>query len=586
MLTAGLLCSPWVAADDAPSTEQAVAAWITADAWVRTGEVPPAESEKAQVPLSGVEAVSIVLRLGGRIVAVGEDAEGGPEMLRRATGRLLSECSATLRQRWPEAMHDALRRQSLLEIDLAGPAEPLLGSTFAEAAAAIDPGRDALAFRRGNRWARAYPGRLLAAGLAGDPATTFGRLATETGLPRGAGLPELLALDSIGVYRMPTVRLGQFESGGLPEPLIRQEPEGNAPTVDASGVRTLAADLLRHLQRQRHESAAPGAENLEGQTRGLGLRGDHDPISGRHDPFTAPPLAQAIAVLAATRLAEADEDLAPVAGPFARQLLADLARVDPIEASPLESLEALAVVSIAAALDPTLAAEDAATAALVDAADDAIGRAIRPEAFESLTPGLKAIVAAAAASNPGVHGAEGTTERLNAAWNVCDDTTRVGLMPWFAWAARQAPDAGDLAGELDRFRTRLLELQIERSSALDPAEDLLGGFDLERGPRPRSDARSVLPGLGLAIMLADGDLTPRSADANDLQTLRRSIVSQREVLGFLQRLAVSSLAAATLPHGDIARGGIRDAAWDSRQSIMVQAIALWWLAECIDSGLP
>ena len=121
---------------------------------------------------------------------------------------------------------------------------------------------------------------------------------------------------------------------------------------------------------------------------------------------------------------------------------------------------------------------------------------------------------------------------------------------------------------------------------MDPAEDLLGGFDLERGPRPRSDARSVLPGLGLAIMLADGDLTPRSADANDLQTLRRSIVSQREALGFLQRLAVSSLAAATLPHGDIARGGIRDAAWDSRQSIMVQAIALWWLAECIDSGLP
>ena len=588
-----------------PDSEQAVTAWLTADAWVREGRVPPAGSDPAQVALDGVEALSLTLRLDGRVVASG-DAEGGDgEMLRRAAGRLLSECAAHLRSRWPESMHDRLRGDALLDVELAGPAEPLLGSTFAQAAASVEPGIDALAVRRGDRWARAFPGRLLAAGLAGDSATSFGRLATETGLPRGASLQDLLELDSVGLYRLPTIRLGQLEPRGLPQTLLRHGPVAASPPMDAAAARELAESLLGHLRRRSHASAGVELSKPagDGPPTGLGLRGDHDPISGRHEPFVAPPLVQALAVLATTRLAAVDPALQPSASNSARRLFADLARVDPIEVSPFEMPEVLAVVAIAAALDPGLAELDGDAAALVAAARASVAESGRPENFESLSPGRQAIVVAAAATlaarergraddGVGVPSPLQTeiSERLRTTWAGCDQAIRVGLLPWFAWAATRLPDGGGLAAELDRFRTELADLQIAPVSPTtsDPpiAADLVGGFDLEQGPRPRADARSVLPALGLALMLADETLTPRSAAPSELASLRFAIASQRLALEFLRRSMATREAASRLPHGPNAIGGIRDAPWDAGQSAMVQVLALWWLAERLGSGLP
>lgn len=594
-------------ADDLPGSAQAVTAWIAADDWIRTGALPQSGSENARVPLGDVEAISLMLRLDGRVVATGEADGGDDEMLRRATGRLLSACAANLEARWPEEMHEELRRMALLEVELAGPARPLPGSTFARAAASVDPGLDTMAVRRGDRWARAFPGRLLAAGLAGDPATTLGRLATETGLPRGASLRELLGLDSVGLYRLPTIRLGQLESGGVPAILVGLDPSGMPGRVDRAAVRELAAGLLEHLQRRLHPDALRVAEDvaedatdrIDGPS-GLGLRGDHDPISGRHEPFVAPPLPQAIAVLSAVRLASADAALAPEATSLARRLLIDLSEVDPIETPPFDRLDALAAITIAAELAPTLAEDDEDAAALVALARDSVEDAMREEVFETLSPGLQAIVVAAAATRarPGPEAssepsrdADETARRLQDAWARTDEAARVGLLPWFAWAATRLPDAGGLATELSAFRTRLLQLQIGAASDEDSpgaavAEDRLGGFDLEQGPRPRADARSVLPALGLALMLADAQVTPRDGEAAQLDALRSTVASQGLALRFLQRSIVSPEAASRLPHGTFAAGGVRDAPWDPRQSTMVQALALWWLAECLASGLP
>lgn len=572
-----------------PSSEQAVAAWLAADRWVREGQVPPAGSENARVSLDGVEAVSLLLRLGGRVVA-SADAEGGDEeMVRRATGRLLSACAASLRDRWPDEMHDGLRRDALLEVELAGRAEPLLGSSFAEAADSIDPGIDTLAVRRGDRWARAFPGRLLATGLAGDPAATFKRLASDTGLPRGASLRELLALDSIGLYRLPTIRLGQLKPRSLPVLLLRQDSATLTGPMDTAAIAELATGLLGHLERRLHETPPDDGDAANGRPAGLGLRGDLDPISGRHEPFVAPPLPQALAILAATRLAHAEATLAPAATALARRLLVELAAVDPIESPPLDHLDALAAIAIATELDPTLAAHDKAASNLAAAAEAAVGEAMGGEIFETLSPGLRAIVVAAAATGADRRGNAGeVARRLQGAWAGTDQAMRVGLLPWFAWAAARLPEDGGLGPELDRFRTRLLELQVTPSTegTPTPAEDLVGGFDLDRGIRPRADARSVLPSLGLALMLADEDLTPRSDDAAERSVLGGTIASQRTALGFLARLTVASNALSRLPHGEDAEGGVRDAPWDPRQSTVVQALSLWWLAECLASGLP
>lgn len=577
---------------DAPSSETAVTAWLAADRWVRDGQVPPSGSENAEIPLQGVEAISMALRLDGRIVASG-DAEGlDADATRRATGRLLAELSAALASRWPDEMHDAVRRQALLEIDLAGAPEPLLGATFGAAAASIDPGLDTLAVRRGDRWARAFPGRLLSSGLAGDPAATLARLATETGLPRGADLRELLRLDSVGLYRMPTTRLVQPRPGAMPEIAIRYDSATPSGPIGQGEIRRLASDLLGHLGRCLHPDRPVPSSSGEAPPSGLGLRGDLDPIAGRHEPFAAPPLAQAVALLAATRLAEADADLAPAAVDLAERLMDDLGVVDPIEANPLDSPEALAAVAIAATLRPSLADRSPDTEAFVAAAVDAVEAATRPETFDTLSPGRRAILAAAAATLAAAGDAaadpadrlDDAGRLLQRAWSTCDPTARVGLLPWFVWAASRLPDSGGLGEPLEAFRDRLGELQLESIPIV--AEDLVGGFDLEQGPRPRADARSVLPGLGLAMMLADGDLTPRSADPKDLETLRDAIASQRRALGFLRRSTATAASATRLPRAEHAPGGVRDAPWDPRQSTMVQAIALWWLAECLASGLP
>lgn len=574
----------------APTTAQAVEAWLTADRWVRSGEVPAVGTDAASLALPDVEAVSLLLRIDGRVVATGEADAIDDEALRRATGRLLAALAATLQRRWPEPMHDLLREQALLEIELAGSPVPLLGASFDEAAALCEPGLDTLAVRRGSRWTRAFPGRLLASGLAGDPASALSRLATETGLPRGATLEQLVTLDSIGLYRLPTIRLGQTRAGGLPEPLERMETPGFAGVVDRAAIRSLASGVLEHLHRQLHDPAE--AVDGAGPSAGLGLRGDFDPISGRHDPFVAPPLAQALVLLAATRLADADETLAPRAIDLATRVIGDLADVDPIEITPDETLEALAAVSIAISRRPALCEVSPAVTELCAAAIEATTAAAAIETAESSTPGVRAIVAASLASHlDDIVDAPSREERrraavrlLEEAWAASSPAMRVGLLPWFVWAAPTVSDASAVVGELARYRDRLHELQIESSP--DHPEDLVGGFDLEQAARPRADGRSVLPGLGLAMMLADDRLTPRETTPEALASLRIAIRSQRRALEFLRNLVVSPTAAGLLPEGEIALGGVRDAPWDPRQSTMLQAMALWWLAECLDSGLP
>ena len=578
-----------------PSSETAVEAWLAADSWIRSNGVPSAGSGNAAVPLEDVEAVSLTLRLGGRVVAIGEDDAGGPEMLRRATGRLLAEFATGLRSNWPEAVWEDLRDEALLEMELAGASEPLLGATFADAAASVDPGVHGLAVRRGDRWSRAWPGRLLASGLAGDPASTLRRLATDIGLPRGATLRELLALDSIGLYRTPVVRLAQFEPGGLPEMVRRGDRAASPRPMDAAAARDLAERLLGHLQGRLHEDRRRNDGDGSAPPLGLGLRGDFDPISGRSDPFAAPPLPQALAILAATRLAAAEDDLAPTASAFARRLARDLAIVDAIETPPTDAPESLAALAIAASLDPTLAEASSEVSGLFATAARVVRDRTRGADFAELSPGRQAIFAAAAATlatgsaprvvdaGDGRGGADSQADaaaRLREAWEAAEPSARIGLMPWYAWAASRLPEGGGLAPDLAAFESRLAGLRIESD------DDLAGGFDFEQAMLPRADARSVLPGLGTALLLSDSDLVPRTPDPEHLDRLRRTIASQRRSLEFLRRLSISEEAAARLPHGGPAVGGVRDAPWDVRQSTMVQAIALWWLAERLDSDLP
>lgn len=571
-------------APDAPDAATAATAWVAARSWIDEGAVPAEGSENAAVSLAGVRAVSVILRVGGQVVATSEEFASDPEALRRTMGRAIARLAEHAATNWPPDLAPVLRRQVTLEVDLLGEPESLLGATFSLAAEQVEPGAEGLALRRGDRWFVASPGRLLATNLAGDPERTLRGLAKEAGLP-GLELDELVRLDSIGLYRLPATRLAQFRPDADPVEVLRSRPLEPRRGADAALVESMASGLLAHLEAsllRADRPAAEGATEVDSPS-GLGLRGDYDPVADRSRPLVAGPLEQAMVVVALARLAAVSPTHAEAARSLAGRLLADLAVVDAVEDPLASSPEALAAVALAASLDSRLAG--AAPPALLAQAQNLVRAvALDAAAFESLPAGRRAIVAASLAAMHRGGEDVGTVEevraRLAAAWRATDPAVRLGLLPWFALADRASPGAIP-PQELQVARDRLLEIQID-----DPSSDLDGGFDLAEGAVPRADARSLVPATGLAIMLGEARLTPIGGEGSSRDAFRRAASAQRRAIRFLAQLAVREPFEGTWRNPTAARGGVSAATWDARQGVLTEAMATWLLAESIAAGVP
>lgn len=541
--------------------------------------MPDPTSENAAVPLEGVAAVGVILRLNGSLVAAGEDHTPDPGMLRRAVGRALAEFAAHPANEWPEALRESLGPSLELELDLCGDPAPLPGSTFAAAAAQVDPGRDALAVRRGNEWHLAYPGRLLAANLAAGSEQTLRRLARDAGLPAGE-IRALAAIDSVGLYRLPTLRLRQESPGAAPTVLERLAPVVSIEAIDAALVEAMADALLARIAgsitpRQREDGDEPAA-----MPAALGLQGDYDPAADRHRPIAAPPFEQALAALALERLATVSPPHRAEALRLARRLAESLAETDPLEDPADASPEALAALAILFANDPALAGGDAALEELASRSRDAVERELGDEAvFAARSGGRQALLAAAAAAIArDDRSRERAGHRLQDAWDACDPAMRVGLLPWFA-SARRTLAGGLDAASLRTLRESLLARQIEAGD--EAAPDLEGGFDLQGGLRPLADARSLVPAVGLAILLGDDAVTPLDGSPEARRSLGSAAASHRAAVRFLRQLS-----EPVTGRGARGEGGVRAAPWDARQPVLAQAMALWLLAESIAAGVP
>ncbi|MEY3023794.1 MAG: hypothetical protein RJA16_620 [Planctomycetota bacterium] len=570
---------------DRPAAETAATAWVTARAWVDALEVPEATSENAKVPLEGVFAAGVVLRLRGQVVAMGEDSSADAGMLRRAVGRALADLAATVAGDLPAALRAELGASIALELDLCGEPVPLSGSTFETAADFIEPGRDAIALRRGETWHLATPGRLLAANLAGTPQQTLRRLAREADLP-AAEVKELAAFDSIGLYRLPVLRLVQDSPGTPPVEAVRFAAAVPLSAIDAESVDSMSEAMLARLD-DWMVATRPASDATEGQTEfaneaipaSLGLRGDYDPIADRHRPLVASPFEQAMVALALARLADASPKHRAAANTLLTRLVAALAQVDPIEEPVDSSPEAMATLAIVFALAPALAELDPSTEALAARCRTDVEDALdASETFASQPAGRQALVVAAAAAiasrspdaAPELRAL--ASSRLREAWDSCDASARVGLLPWFAMARRSLQGGIDSAS-LQALRSALVLRQLQVEAAGELAPDLVGGFDLREGPLPAADSRSNVAALGLAILLGDGEVTPVDGSDESMESLSKAARSHRAAVRFLRQLIAPD-------------GGVTAAPWDRRQPVLAQAIGLWMLAESIEAGVP
>lgn len=571
------------AAAEPPSPDVAATAWVEARSWVDRLDAPESGSPEAAVPLEGCSGVAVTLLAAGRPVAMGEDTEPDGEMLRRAVGRALRRLSEHPSAEWPPPLREAFRQQLTLDIELLGAPRPLLGRTFAEAGERIEPGIDGMAFRRGDRWAVAFPSRLAAIGTAADPGRTLRQLAKELELPP-LELSELLAQSEIGAYRMPSISLGQRHPGAAPQELVRGGATVPLSEIDSTLAAEMAALLLAHLEARflpQADAAAEASRDAAAALAGLGLRGDYDPIADRHLPLAASPLEQALAAWAAARLGETLPQLRQPAARLARRVLGDLAVENPIEESPLGTVDAAAAIVLASLATET--ATDPLEADLVSRATAVLREALLAEAAavgETLSAGRAALLAATALEATRRGGPEIVEPAVAAAiarsaWDRASPQQRIGLLAWFALAARATDPPAIPREELAALRSFL---QTRQLGAAAPA-DLRGGFDLEDRLRPAADARSIVPAVGVAVLLGDHRLT----EASELAT---AIGSHRRMLRFLRQLQVSPPADARFRRPASARGGIRAAAWESREPLLAAAMAIWLLAESFAAGVP
>ncbi|MDG1979052.1 MAG: hypothetical protein P8I44_10855 [Phycisphaerales bacterium] len=529
--------------------EEAVAGWLRARAWLDAGALPPETSEEAGIEIAGMEAVGVLLRMDGRSIGRGDDPAGDDRAVRRALGRALAQAFGNERVRdLPAAIRDILPSRLALELEFAGPDEPLLGGTLAAAARRIRPGIDGIAIRRGTSIARSLPGRELATGTADATSSTIFRLLDELGLPP-RDLPQLRELDQVSLRRFETIRIGQAASDEFPRVLLRAGDRVERGPLDPATLQAIRRRIVANLLGHRPADVEAAADRPR-------FLGDYDPIADRHDPFEATPadrLLVAWALAASGTAGSGDPTLDRRSKDAALALLRETTALELQEPACAD----LALLAATALDDYTEIGRVLETVEGGTSPADPVGLARRAAAIGA-TPANIADDAA-------------FLQRLDDAWKMNRSVdAMVASFEWLALAERSRQRrTGESSPRLDALRAvrDSLLLRQERDATID----LAGGLELRAGSRSTVDARTLRPGLGMAVL---EHLPSDDPDAN-----RRATVGVEGIVRFLRQLETMERDARLLPGWRKASGGLRVAPWSARQSVAANATAVLLLLE-------
>lgn len=587
-----------------PDAAEVVAAYLTARRWLDAFELPAMDDPAARQEIADASGLCVHLRRSGRVIGTGVIAptphiESGLK-LRRALGRAMSQVLGdSAVSRLPEEMRDEVGESLVLELEVAGPPEPLIARSYEHVARQVEPGLHGVALRRGDRWAMQFPSQLLATNGADRIAARLATLVEELGVTSG-DLRSLVSDHNVSVYRFRTSHLVQPAPDKLPRETYRGDqlvlmsdvtPESISATIDA---------LVRHILQRSWPHAEPLADEFDIDNPPV-LLGDYRPVSDRYDPLAARPFEQALTAFVLVEYASslnADFALAGEAAATAVQILLSL-RDSPLtderqehqpatQAAALYALEQLDILPAdvqgavsdgevdenwSAALSPWA---DELTASLLGHVQQALvpdGRADGSILIGAHTMALMTAALARRAPRIDDDRLESLLrDGLDALWDDVPSRNLVGLLPWIGWAERDLARAtGEPVAHLDRLsvlREALYDAQVGfagKQPGGEYARDLHGGFVL--ADRRRPDAQSVRPMIWLAEAareqtLSDPELWPEH---------------ERRLLGmmrFLMQLAVRESANWSLRNPERAIGGVRNAIWDRDQPLVAQAMAL------------
>ncbi len=556
-----------------PDAADVVAAYLAARAWVDDFDLPAPADPAATVAVGDASGVCVILRHGGRVIGIGTDTAGDGLMVRRATGRALSEvlgdpAVAAL----PAGQVARTGRALTLQLEVAGTLVPLRGKTYADIAGRLDPGLDGVAIRRGEQLAMLFPARVRANNTAGRLERLLPALAVDVGLAV-MPLPELARRFDVSLYRFRTTDLAQDTPRRPPYQTTRGDVLVLDEAVTRASIEQLARGIADHLAASFAQVGDP-----------VGLMGTYRPSSDRYEPLIAPPLEQALAAWALTRyggLPNLDAETAARMHALGARILEDLSVVAPGETDPLLSAVACAAIVHAALEHPTFVAGDRAPRLFHEAAARVGSGWTRHDGFIDIDeqvpvpPHAQALIASAmsrllAADMAGVDDsiARGA---LDAAWESVPPHGRVALLPWIGWGEADYAAATDrpvAAAKLIELRDLLDAARLDGAALVETGgPDLAGGFELSRHRRGLATSQTLRPAAMLAWMIRQGDFTPPDEAA---PALGRMLQTMR----FITQLAVRDSLLWSCPDPARAAGGIRQATWDWDQPVPAQALAL------------
>jgi hypothetical protein len=560
---------------------EVISAWLTLRRWVDAFSLPGLDDANSRIRLTNAAGVCVILRQSGRVVGTGTDSSGGNLMMRRAAGRALGEVLAdpaavNLRERQATPSGRGLAA----ELEVAGPLVPLLGRSFDDLAGQLDPGRDGVAMRRGERFAMAFPAQMRATNTADRVERVVPTLALELGLAP-ARLAELTRRFGVSVYRFRTVHMAQPATGGPPFITFR----GDDLVLDQDVTQPSLVDLARGIAEHLMGSRAPVEEPV-------GLLGTYHPTPDRYDPLIAPPLEQALAAWALARYGRLHGDAEPAARQAveaAGRVLADLAHVAAGESDLQADAVACAAVVVAGLEHPDLRGHTDVPELFARARDRVGAAYTRENGFArvddaAVTPNGQALIAWALSrllvTGSGDVDAGLVRSAIDAAWSSVPEPRQISLMPWLGWAeADYATAAGGPIANAQRLQMirRLADASRVGSPDRPGPADLAGGLALTGGERLTATAQTLRPAAFLAWMVRQPELTPRFDGA--VAALDRTLATAR----FAVQLSVREPTAWAYRNPGRAVGGIRAAAWDCRQPVAAQALGLVFAAETLAS---
>lgn len=588
---------------DLPDAAGVVEAYMLARQWIDRFETPPLDDPAARVTIQRATGVCVMLRNAGRVVGTGTAIIGSgmePElMLRRAIGRALSEvlgdpAVAIL----PIERRSEIGRTLTLEIEVAGPFQPLLGRAFHQIAQQIEPGLDGVAMRRGDARAMLFPSQLRATNAAGNLQGRLPGLAVEIGLTP-ADLASLQSRHNVTMHRFRTTHLAQESPSRFPFETFRGDRIVTMHDVTPESIASFADGLAAHLIGKRWSDSVTLDDNEHAPR---GLKGDYNPVADTYRPIVTTAFDLALAAFALIRYSSTPgvgHDTAQEAHETAIALLKDLASRNDSHERPTSDPGACAVILMLLAEHAELTREsDSVVQLSSEVARVVYGAFDREVGFGidglSIPPHTQAMLANAFAQRL-LHpeaalkpvDLEYVRDAIDTAWESVPKQDHVSLLPWIGWAeiayARAVREPIANVHALREVRTALEGgRELVR---MEQPDDLRGGFLLTVGIPSSEDmppstgrptAHSSRPAALFATMLRESSFT-----AEDER--REAIDHHMETMRFLMQLSVRDSLAWLFRHPQAALGGVRASAWDLRLPTAAQAMALLTATETLRS---